>query len=176
MFATGEPRSGTTLLHALMSVDPDARALRFWEVMYPSPPPGLAGPDDPRRARADDDWREINAKLRKWLHCHPYNDMLGDGLPEDERTWAFDFRVMTPTAWWRVPMQNLVDGPADRCRRAVPHPQDDAAAVPVRPAEEVLGAQGLPRLPAARSSSTPIRTPRSSGCIAIRCRWPLRAR
>ena len=36
--------------------------------------------------------------------------MLGDGLPEDERTWAFDFRVMTPTAWWRVPMQTLVGG------------------------------------------------------------------
>jgi Sulfotransferase family len=107
MFATGEPRSGTTLMHALMSVDPDARALRFWEVMYPSPPPGVAGPDDARRAKADDDWREINTKLWKWLHCHPYNDMLGDGLPEDERTWAFDFRVMTPTAWWRVPMQTL---------------------------------------------------------------------
>ena len=41
---------------------------------------------------------------------HPYNDMLGDGLPEDERTWAFDFRVMTPTAWWRVPMQTVVQG------------------------------------------------------------------
>ena len=110
MFVTGEPRSGTTLMHALMSVDPDARALRFWEVMYPSPPPGLAGSDDARRARADDDWREINAKMPKWLHSHPYNDMLGDGLPEDERTWAFDFRVMTPTAWWRVPMQSLVGG------------------------------------------------------------------
>ncbi len=110
MFVTGEPRSGTTLMHALMSVDPDARALRFWEVMYPSPPPGLAGPDDPRRARADADWREINAKMPKWLHSHPYNDMLGDGLPEDERAWAFDFRVMTPTAWWRVPMQSLVAG------------------------------------------------------------------
>ena len=36
--------------------------------------------------------------------------MLGDGLPEDERTWAFDFRVMTPTAWWRVPMQTLSAG------------------------------------------------------------------
>jgi hypothetical protein len=107
MFATGEPRSGTTLMHALMSVDPDARALRFWEVMYPSPPPGVASPDDARRAQADADWREINTKLWKWLHCHPYNDMLGDGLPEDERTWAFDFRVMTPTAWWRVPMQTL---------------------------------------------------------------------
>ncbi|TFV60377.1 sulfotransferase [Mycobacterium sp. PS03-16] len=110
MFVTGEPRSGTTLMHALLSVDPGARALRFWEVMYPSPPPGLAGADDPRRARADDDWREINAKLPKWLHSHPYNDMLGDGLPEDERTWAFDFRVMTPTAWWRVPMQTVVGG------------------------------------------------------------------
>ncbi|WP_297494003.1 sulfotransferase [Acidocella sp.] len=110
MFATGEPRSGTTLMHALMSVDPDARALRFWEVMYPSPPPGIAGPDDTRRARADADWREINAKMPKWLHSHPYNDMLGDGLPEDERSWAFDFRVMTPTAWWRVPMQTLSMG------------------------------------------------------------------
>ncbi len=110
MFVTGEPRSGTTLMHALMSVDPDARALRFWEVMYPSPPPGLTDGDDARRARADDDWREINAKMPRWLHSHPYNDMLGDGLPEDERTWAFDFRVMTPTAWWRVPMQSLVGG------------------------------------------------------------------
>ncbi|WP_156686050.1 sulfotransferase family protein [Mycobacterium sp. Marseille-P9652] len=110
MFVTGEPRSGTTLMHALMAVDPHARALRFWEVMYPSPPPGVTGPDDPRRSRADADWREINAKMPKWLLSHPYNDMLGDGLPEDERTWAFDFRVMTPTAWWRVPMQTLVAG------------------------------------------------------------------
>jgi hypothetical protein len=135
MFVTGEPRSGTTLMHALMSVDPDARALRFWEVMYPSPPPGSTGSDDPRRVRAepnwrrvraepnwrrvraDADWREINAKMPKWLHSHPYNDMLGDGLPEDERTWAFDFRVMTPTAWWRVPMQTVVGG----------LPTDDAA-------------------------------------------------
>lgn len=110
MFASGEPRSGTTLMHALLSVDPDARALRFWEVMHPSPPPGTVADTDPRRAQADEEWREINTKMAKWLHCHPYNDMLGDGLPEDERTWAFDFRVMTPTAWWRVPMQNLSMG------------------------------------------------------------------
>lgn len=114
MFATGEPRSGTTLMHALMSVDPDARALRFWEVMHPSPPPGVIEHTgqgaDPRIALADDEWREINTKMWKWLHCHPYNDMLGHGLPEDERTWAFDFRVMTPSAWWRVPMQNLSMG------------------------------------------------------------------
>lgn len=110
LFATGEPRSGTTLMHALMSVDPDARALRFWEVMHPSPPPGTVSGKDPRKAQADAEWEEINTKMWKWLHCHPYNDMLGNGLPEDERTWAFDFRVMTPTAWWRVPMQNLSFG------------------------------------------------------------------
>ncbi|MYM63879.1 sulfotransferase [Pseudomaricurvus sp. HS19] len=110
LFATGEPRSGTTLLHALLSVDPDSRSLRFWEVMYPSPPPGLAAADDPRRAWADADWREINAMAPEWLKIHPYNDMLGDGLPECERTWAMDFRVMTPTAWWRAPIGMYVGG------------------------------------------------------------------
>jgi hypothetical protein len=104
IFATGEARAGTTLLHALLSVDPHGRALRFWELFYPSPPPGLAPADDPRRARADDDWREILQMIPKWLISHPYNDMLGDGIPEDERTWAWDFRLFTPTAWWRVPM------------------------------------------------------------------------
>lgn len=114
LVVTGEPRSGTTLLHALLSVDPEARALRFWEVMHPSPPPGLAAEDDPRRPLADEEWREINARLPQWLKSHPYNDMLGNGLPEDERAWAFDFRVLTPTAWWRVPMGVIPAGlPAD---------------------------------------------------------------
>lgn len=114
LVVTGEPRSGTTLLHALLALDPASRALHFWEVMHPSPPPGLAATDDPRRAQADAEWLEINARLPDWLRSHPYNDMLGDGLPEDERTWAFDFRVLTPTAWWRVPMGMVVGGlPAD---------------------------------------------------------------
>jgi hypothetical protein len=113
VFATGEPRGGTTLLHALFSVDPNGRALRFWEVMYPSPPPGLAGPADPRRARADADWRDIARTIPRWLVGHPYNDMLGDGLPECERTWAFDFRMLTPSAWWRVPMRMITTLPSD---------------------------------------------------------------
>jgi hypothetical protein len=114
LFATGEARAGTTFLHALLSLDPNSRVLRFWEIMYPSPPPGLAGPDDPRRARADDDWRDIIKRMPKWLISHPYNDMLGNGLPECERTWNFDFRVMTATVWWRVPMHMVNYGlPSD---------------------------------------------------------------
>ncbi|MBX7434697.1 sulfotransferase [Mycobacterium sp. Y57] len=104
LFATGEPRSGTTLLHALLAEDEGSRALRFWEVMYPSPPPGPADGDDPRRKQADADWREILARIPPWIVSHPYNDLLGAGLPECERTWAFDFRAMNPSAWWRVPV------------------------------------------------------------------------
>lgn len=105
LFATGEPRSGTTLLHALLAEDDDSRPLRFWEVMQPSPPPGPAGADDPRRAQADADWREILDRIPPWIVSHPYNDLLGAGLPECERTWAFDFRATNPSAWWRVPLQ-----------------------------------------------------------------------
>jgi hypothetical protein len=110
IFATGEPRSGTTLLHALLSVDPNGRALRFWEVMHPSPPPGLAAPDDPRPALADEEWRAILKRIPKWLVNHPYNDMLGNGLAECERAWGFDFRVMGPTVWWRVPTRMIMTG------------------------------------------------------------------
>lgn len=112
LFATGEPRSGTTLLHALLAEDEESRALRFWEVMYPSPPPGPAGVDDPRRARADADWREILDRIPPWIVSHPYNDLLGAGLPECERTWAFDFRATNPSAWWRVPL-TIMNFPQD---------------------------------------------------------------
>lgn len=110
VIATGEPRSGTTLLHALLACDPNGRAPKFWELMHPSPPPGLAGPDDPRRAMADEEWRQILERIPKWLVNHPYNDMLGEGLPECERTWAFDFRAIGPIVWWRVPMKMQMAG------------------------------------------------------------------
>ncbi|UMG91275.1 sulfotransferase [Nocardioides sp. TF02-7] len=114
LFATGEPRSGTTLLHALLARDPAGRAPRFWELMHPSPPPGLAAPDDPRRAEADEEWRAILRRIPTWLVNHPYNDMLGDGLAECERLWDFDFRRMGPTTWWRVPIRmKMSELPAD---------------------------------------------------------------
>lgn len=58
--------------------------------------------------------------MPNWLTSHPCNDMLGDGLPECERTWAFECRAMTPTAWWRVPMGMNIGGlpsdPRAQCR------------------------------------------------------------
>jgi hypothetical protein len=98
----GEPRSGTTLLQMLLGCDPGSRLLEFWEVMRPSPPPGL-GDTTERRERADADWREILDLVPAWLVSHPYNAMLGANPPECERLWAMDLRAVTPTAWWRVP-------------------------------------------------------------------------
>lgn len=60
LFITGLPRTGSTLLHALLAQDPAARSPQMWEVMHPSPPPESAGyRSDPRIARA--------ARELKWL-------------------------------------------------------------------------------------------------------------
>jgi hypothetical protein len=98
----GEGRSGTTLLQMLLGCDVDARVPEFWEVMRPAPPPGISD-TEARRREADSDWAEILALIPSWLAAHPYNAMLGRNPPECERLWAFDFRSMPPTAWWRVP-------------------------------------------------------------------------
>lgn len=48
---TGLPRTGTTALGNLLSLDPQFRPLRSWEQSSPVPPPVLEGEaDDPRRA------------------------------------------------------------------------------------------------------------------------------
>jgi hypothetical protein len=99
----GEARSGTTVLQMLLGCDPESRLLEFWELMRPSPPPGVADTTQ-RRAAGDDDWREILELIPTWLISHPYNGMLGRNPPECERTWAMDLRAMPPSAWWRVPV------------------------------------------------------------------------
>ena len=69
--------------------------------------------------------------------------MLGDGLPECERTWAFDFRVMTPTAWWRVPMGMNVGGLPSDSRAQYRIHKMMLQQLPVCQTEEILGAEGL---------------------------------
>jgi len=48
LIVIGFPRSGTTLLHALLAAAPGNRAPLYWEIARPSPPPSLAAPGDPR--------------------------------------------------------------------------------------------------------------------------------
>ena len=48
LVVTGLPRTGTTLLQRLLSLDPDARPLRAWEAMWPAPVSRTRGGQDPR--------------------------------------------------------------------------------------------------------------------------------
>jgi hypothetical protein len=52
LFIVGLPRTGTTLLHRLLSADPHGRAPLLWELWYPSTSPHWSG-GDPRVARTD---------------------------------------------------------------------------------------------------------------------------
>lgn len=61
IFITGLPRTGTTLLHALLASDERLRAPLTWEVMSPSPPAALSSAKDLRRRQL-----QASAKLR-WL-------------------------------------------------------------------------------------------------------------
>ena len=53
IFITGIPRSGSTFLHELLAEDPENRAPRVWEVMFPIPTANMSpGKVDPRVRKA----------------------------------------------------------------------------------------------------------------------------
>ncbi|HTX53737.1 MAG TPA: sulfotransferase [Candidatus Baltobacteraceae bacterium] len=58
---TGLPRTGTTLLHALLALDPANRVPLTWETVYPSPPPEAATYRTDRRIAI------VNGQIR-WFH------------------------------------------------------------------------------------------------------------
>ncbi len=59
VFITGLPRTGTTLLHNLMALDPANRVLRFWEALRPFPPgSGTEGRDEAALVAEAEVWLE----------------------------------------------------------------------------------------------------------------------
>jgi hypothetical protein len=58
---TGLPRTGTTLLHSLLALDPANRVPLTWETMYPSPPPETSTYRTDRRIEV------VNGQIR-WFH------------------------------------------------------------------------------------------------------------
>ncbi|MET0362887.1 MAG: sulfotransferase [Sphingobium sp.] len=87
IFVLGLPRSGTTLLQALLTADPSARGTLHWELLNPSPPPETATfGSDPRIALAQAQVADMSKDL---LKIHPFDAML----PE-ECGRLFDMEVM----------------------------------------------------------------------------------
>jgi hypothetical protein len=102
LYVTGLERSGTTLLHNLAALHPEARALRRWELMEPLPPPTTATYEsDPRIAKiqASVDRRRGSAyEAMHWVNA----------ADPEECVWGFIDSVsmmgQSPTVWmprWR---------------------------------------------------------------------------
>jgi hypothetical protein len=67
LFILGLPRTGTTLLHNLLSQDPSSRWLHLWELISPSPPPEPETREtDPRIEAAEKIVKRINFLFPKW--------------------------------------------------------------------------------------------------------------
>src|SRR2546427_1259096 len=77
LFIVGLPRSGTTLLHTLLALDPEHRIPLTWEVMTPSPP---TGDNEKRRIqRAISSCNCFNWLAPTFRQVHP----VGAELPQE---------------------------------------------------------------------------------------------
>jgi hypothetical protein len=100
----GLPRTGTTALANMMSLDPQFRALRSWEQVAPVPPPILGEEEtDPRRLQQAKENDEVPAEL-KAMHLYELDatmedtDLLGMAFHGQQMTlpvWSYQ-------AWWRA--------------------------------------------------------------------------
>jgi hypothetical protein len=109
LIVAGTPRSGSSLIQALLDEDPNGRAPREWEVHHPSPPPSLAGPDDPRRDRTTADVKEFCLRLPGMLIAHPYWDTWSEALVECEALYTLDLHNLYVS--WFTHTNAVVDVP-----------------------------------------------------------------
>jgi len=77
VFIIGMPRTGTTILHDILAVDPDNKAPLTWEVTFPSPPPEAASYEtDPRIAVCEALFPDIDAQIPGFKAMHPMGARL----------------------------------------------------------------------------------------------------
>jgi hypothetical protein len=79
VFVVGLPRTGTTLLHGLLSQDPDNRVPLTWEVMYPAAAAATSAELDAVRARTDARLEWANRLAPEFRRIHP----IAADLPQE---------------------------------------------------------------------------------------------
>jgi hypothetical protein len=100
----GFPRAGTTLLHSLLAEDPENRGPQWWQIMHPSPPPSLAGPDDERIGLGHREVGDFCAVCPGLKVAHPYFGHGARMLMECESFLTFDFRNSYPFELYQIPV------------------------------------------------------------------------
>jgi hypothetical protein len=99
----GLPRTGTTALGNMMSLDPQFRCLRGWEQTAPCPPPTLAGEaEDPRRLQAIEEYAQFSPE-QKAMHIFEVDATMEDSdiLGMAFHGQQFTLPVYGYQAWWR---------------------------------------------------------------------------
>jgi hypothetical protein len=100
----GLPRTGTTALANMLSLDPQFRSLRGWEQAQPCPPPTVdAEATDPRRLEAAEQYAHMPPEI-KAMHLYDL-----DATMEDTELLGMAFHGQQMTlpvyryhAWWRA--------------------------------------------------------------------------
>ncbi|MBG6120038.1 MULTISPECIES: sulfotransferase [unclassified Sphingobium] len=103
IFVVGAPRTGTTILQALLALDEGARTPLALHTRSPSPPPGAGPVTQMRIDRVRQDLIQMLEVSPGLLKLHPYWDKYEDTLIEDEEVFALDFQNCYPTLLYRVP-------------------------------------------------------------------------
>jgi hypothetical protein len=101
IFVVGPPRSGTTIFHDLLTLDPNNRIPLSWETAYPLPPPETASyRSDPRIARVQADLDRVDKLLPEFKKMHP---MGAERAQECVAITAHDFASMIYQVQFNVP-------------------------------------------------------------------------
>lgn len=79
LIVVGPPRSGSTLLHTLLSLDPDNMAPEHWLCREPSPPPGEGPPSPARLESAEQRMMKMFDLIPDIFVTHPYMIEEGSG-------------------------------------------------------------------------------------------------
>ncbi|MGP0044525.1 MAG: sulfotransferase family protein [Syntrophobacteraceae bacterium] len=80
LFITGLPRTGSTLLHALLAQDVSCRAPQTWEVMHPSPPPERVSYNyDPRISKTASELKWLDIVMPGFRRVH----LIDARLPQE---------------------------------------------------------------------------------------------
>jgi Sulfotransferase family len=99
----GLPRTGTTALANMMSLDPQFRCLRGWEQTSPCPPPTIESEaDDPRRIAAAKSNEQLPPEA-KALHLYDLDATMEDTelLGMAFHGQGYTLPVFSYHAWWR---------------------------------------------------------------------------
>lgn len=103
VFIIGLPRTGTTLLHNVLSLHPDLRSPSLWELVYPS---GLARAEEQEEVadRIQDDLDRYYRKAPRVAMVH----ML-DARGPDECRWLLGHAFQSPIYWVRYDVPSYAD-------------------------------------------------------------------